>query len=197
MAEKVVNQYRSALEVISVPDLNKVDQVLDEGYLVNALEVEIDSTCVDILVRRQPAANDLRLVMTLIKIINELERIGDEAENIARAVKQITQSECIHTPPDITTFYTTYNSLEMVECAHQALRSMDMTIAKQLLHKEFLQDEEARIICRHLVAYLMEDTSEMIVALEISLISRSIQNVSAHAKNIALHLIHFLERQPL
>ena len=84
MGGLVEEQIVKALDGLSSGDLQALDRVIDDDHRVNAMEVGLDESCSQIIARRQPAAGDLRLVMAVIKTITDLERVGDEAEKIAR-----------------------------------------------------------------------------------------------------------------
>src|SRR5450759_2203235 len=89
MGGLVEEQIVKALDGLSSGDLQALERVIDDDHRVNAMEVGLDESCSQIIARRQPAAGDLRLVMAVIKTITDLERVGDEAEKIARMAKLI------------------------------------------------------------------------------------------------------------
>ena len=89
MGGMVEDQLRGAVEAMVECDSELAGEIADNDYLINRQEVEIDEECTQILARRQPAASDLRLVMAVIKTITDLERIGDEAERVARMAQHM------------------------------------------------------------------------------------------------------------
>lgn len=193
MGESVENQFRLALDTLTSGDLTSIDRVIDEGHEVNAMEVAIDENCTDILVRRQPTANDLRLVTTIIKTINDLERIGDEAENIARMSKLIALKHPDEFPRFYQIKYVAEIALGMLLAALNAFDAMDTDAAKKIGRKDTLIDEEFHSILRHLVAYMMEDTSELSMALQVVFVVKAIERIGDHAKNISEYVIYMLE----
>lgn len=193
MGESVENQLRLALDSLSTGDLIAIDHVIDEGHVVNAMEVAIDERCTDILVRRQPTANDLRLVTAIIKTINDLERIGDESENIARMSKLIAQQHPSKLPRYYQIKYVAEIALGMLEAALHAFESMDADAAKKIGHKETLIDEEFHSILRHLVAHMMEEPGELATALQVVFVARAIERIGDHAKNISEYVIYMME----
>ena len=193
MGELVKSQFHLALESLKTGDLMAMDRVIDDGHTVNAMEVEIDESCINILVRRQPTANDLRLVSTIIKTINDLERIGDEAENIARMAKQISQKHPAQLPCYPQIKYVADIALGMLGDALAALDAMDTEAAKKIGRKDTLIDDEFHSILRHLVAYMMEDTSELSMALNIAWVARSIERIGDHSKNISEYVIYMID----
>jgi len=193
MGEAVENQLRQALESLDTGDLLMIDRVINEGVAVNEMEIEIDYSCTNLLVRRQPTANDLRLVKTIIKTINDLERIGDEAESIARMAKVLSLKNVSVFPCLRQINYAADIAMGMLKAALQAFDAMDSNAARIVGRKDALIDDEFRSILRHLVAYMMEDTSELSNTLNAALVARSIERVGDHAKNISEYVIYMLE----
>lgn len=193
MGSLVESQFRLALESLASGDPVTIERVLAEGQVVNAMEVEIDEKCTDILVRRQPTANDLRLVTTVIKIINDLERIGDEAENIARMSSLVAQKQPYHFPRYPQMKYIADIALEMLSAALDAFDALDVGAAKKTGRKDALIDDEFRAILRHLVAYMMEDASMLSATLQAALAARAIERIGDHAKHISEYVVYMVE----
>ena len=93
MGGLVESQIRRAIDALTTGNLALSDEVIEADHKVNAMEVSLDEDCSQLIVRRQPAAGDLRLIMAISKIVTDLERIGDEAEKIARMSKRIVNIE--------------------------------------------------------------------------------------------------------
>lgn len=98
MGGLVEAQIVGAIDGLMSSDIAKLDKVIAEDALVNAMEVSLDEECQHIIARRQPAASDLRMVITVIKTITDLERIGDEAQKVARMGKTILLADRVHMP---------------------------------------------------------------------------------------------------
>lgn len=193
MGAIVSGQFRQSIDSLAKHDLMVMDRVIDEGHVVNALEVEINELCVDILARRQPTANDLRLVSAVIKTVNDLERIGDEAENIAHMSRTIAQNPSVQLPRQLQIEYLAGIAFGMLGSAMEAFDAMDSAAARKIGHKDTLVEEEFRSILRHLVAYMMEDTSELSTTLQAAFIIRAIERIANHAKNISEYVVYMLE----
>ena len=113
MGGLVEEQIKNAIEALTEGNEHMIEQVIDNDHRVNAMEVKIDELCSQIIVRRQPTAIDLRMIMTVINTITDLERIGDEAAKIARMAKLIYAADRMYTP-------------RFVEIRHIAAIAMDM-----------------------------------------------------------------------
>ena len=93
MGGMVEEQFTRAIEALTDGNSSLAQQVVSDDYNINSLELQIDEDCSSIIARRQPAAKDLRMIMTVVKIITDLERIGDEASKIARMTASIYGSD--------------------------------------------------------------------------------------------------------
>jgi phosphate transport system protein len=193
MGEMVESQLYKALESLATGDLMTIDLVINEGAVVNAMEIEIDESCTNILVRRQPTANDLRLVKTIVKTINDLERVGDEAESIAHLAKLMVGKNSRLFPRHRQIIYTANIALDMLRAALEAFENLDTDAARKVGHKDALIDEEFRSILRHLAAYMLEDTRELKNAINAALVARSIERIGDHAKSISGYVIYMME----
>jgi len=193
MSNAVEKQFRAALDSLLTGDLAVIKQVLDDGDLVNAMEIAVDEECTNILVCRQPTANDLRLVSTIIKTINDLERIGDESENIARVSQLFAQSKSATLPCYHQIKYVADVALEMLKASIAAFEALDSDAARTIRHKGALIDDEFHSILRHLVAYMMEDTSELSMTLQTVFVINAIERIGSHAKNISEYVVYMVE----
>lgn len=197
MGAAVEDQFCLAMETLATGDSSVIDQIIEMGDSVNQMEMDIDETCTNILVRRQPTANDLRLVKTIIKTINDLERIGDEAESIARISKLLAEKNTGRLPRYYQIKYIAEVASGMLHGALSAFDSMDIKAARKVGHKDSLIDEEFRSILRHIVAYMMEDTSELSLALHLVFIAKAIELIGDHAKDISGHVVYMMEGQSI
>jgi phosphate transport system protein len=193
MSGAVASQFRMALDTLATGNLADIERVIAEGLAVNALEIEIDEKCTRILVRRQPTANDLRLVSAIIKTINDLERIGDESENIAQLSKLLVQKHSAPLPCYRQINHVAEIALGMLQAAIEAFDAMDPEAARKVGRKDTLIDDEFRSILRHLVAYMMEDSSELSTTLQAVFILKAIERIGTHAKNISEYVVYMIE----
>src|SRR5258706_3768515 len=99
MGGLVESQIRRALEALASGDRALIDDVIAGDHRVNGMEVALDGDCSQVIVRRQPAANDLRMILAITKTVTDLERIGDEAQKIARMAKSIHERGALQPPP--------------------------------------------------------------------------------------------------
>ncbi len=105
------------------------DQVVEKDHHVNALEISIDEDCTNIIARRQPAAGDLRMVMTVVKLITDVERIGDEADKIARMAKLVHTTDRLHAPRLADINHVAHLALDMLRKALDAFARLDTKTA--------------------------------------------------------------------
>jgi phosphate transport system protein len=192
MGGLVEEHIHKVLECFAKGDFDEAEYVAVNDYKVNALEVEIDDDCTEILLRRQPAATDLRLVLSVSKTITDLERIGDEAEKIARLVLNLRGSG------GISSYYMGMLSMghhvrRMVRAALDAFARMDSESAFKIAQEDREIDAETDAIMRYLITYMMEDPRSITRVLDAVLSVRAFERIGDHARNICENVIYLVE----
>ena len=184
MGGLVEEQILRAVEALDSGDMERIDKTIADDHRVNALEVGLDEACVHIIARRQPAAGDLRLLITVIKTITDLERIGDEAEKIARMAKLIHAAERQHLPR-VDIKHVAQRAVAMLRQSLDAFARLDVAEATRVVKQDTAVDDEDRAIMRQLITYMMEDPRTITRALEILFIAKAIERIGDHAKNMS------------
>lgn len=194
MGEKVTEQVESALRAFIQMDANLAKLVVDADESINDMEESIDEKCVQILVRRQPAASDLRAIIAVIKTIKDLERIGDQAKRIARMAG--TSNSYVISPKAFSEFETMGSRVtQMLHGAMTAFRQMDAEAALKvaLLDKQIDNDYEG--ILRQNMTYMLEDPRNISRIVEMTWVGRAIERIGDHARNVCEYTIYFVKGQ--
>ena len=172
--------------------MERIDKTIADDHRVNALEVELDEACSHIIARRQPAAVDLRLLITVIKTITDLERIGDEAEKIGRMAKLIHGAGRQHMPR-MDMSHVADRALAMLRQSLDAFARLDIGEAMGVVKQDEAVDDEFRAIMRQLITFMMEDPRTITRSLEILFIAKAIERIGDHAKNMAEYVIYMVK----
>jgi len=192
MGGLVEEQIVKAVDGLASGDIEALDRVIEADHRVNAMEVGLDESCSQIIARRQPAASDLRLVMAIIKTITDLERIGDEAEKIARMAKLIHEAERAHLPR-LELKHVASLALTMLRKALDAFARLDVESALQVVKQDRGVDDEFRSILRQLITFMMEDPRTISRCLETLFVAKAIERIGDHAKNMAEYVVYMVE----
>ena len=193
MGGLVEKQITDAIEAMSNGDLELMNKVEEEDRRVNAFDVSIDEMCQHIIARRQPAATDLRMVMTVIKTTTDLERIGDEAKKIARMSKMIYEAERINMPRFREIHHMATLVLDMLHKALDAFARLDLAEAAHVVRADLHVDEEYRLIIRHLITFMMEDPRTISTSLETLSIAKALERIGDHAKNMCEYIVYLVK----
>ncbi len=193
MGGLVESQIKSAVESLITGDIALMTEVIENDRRVNTLEVKIDEACSQVIARRQPAAGDLRLVMAVIKTITDLERIGDEAEKIARMAKLLSQKSGLVLPRYHEIKHASELALDMLRKSLDAFARLDIVMAAQVVRQDDQVDEEFRAIMRYLITFMMEDARTISTSLEILFVAKAIERIGDHAKNISEYVIYMVK----
>lgn len=193
MGGLVESQFHDAVACFKSGNVPQAEAVIKGDDNVNSLEVSLDDACSHLIVKRQPAANDLRTVMATIKVITDLERIGDEATKIARAAKNITERGVTTINHYETIRVMATSASNMLHDALDAFARLDGKQAIKLIAQDEVVDHEFRSIMRTLITFMMEDPRTISGALDTLWVAKAIERIGDHAKNIAEYVIYIVE----
>ena len=193
MGGMVETQFDAALECFRVGDVERAERVIAEDQAVNQLEVQLDDACSHLIVRRQPTANDLRTVMATIKVITDLERIGDEASKIARTAKSLHERGGVSFAHYDMIRTIAKGTCDLLHNALDAFARLDGKQALELIAADEVIDHEFRTILRNLITFMMEDPRTISSALDTLWVAKAIERIGDHAKNIAEFIIYIVK----
>lgn len=189
MGTIVEEQLSEAVQSLVDADTKLAEKVIRRDEEVNDLEIDIDEDCSLLIGKRSPVAADLRNVLMMIKIIGDLERIGDESTKIANATIRIIEND-IMSKPQFKNINSMLGSVQLM--LRQALNSfarLDTTETIEVLEKDKEVDEEYRSHMRQLLTYMLEDPRTISMSLELMFVTKSLERIGDHAKNITQSVI--------
>jgi phosphate transport system protein len=187
LAELAVDR---ATQAYTQRDLTRCQLVLENESLINAAEREIDELAFDILATQQPAATDLRFILAVTKINADLERVGDQAVNIAERVMDLIELPAVELPVDIARMATAVSA--MVRRALESFVEGKAELAQAVLEMDHVVDrmrDEAFIV---LVRKMNEEPQVTQQALDALLVARNLERVADHATNISEDVIFWV-----
>jgi phosphate transport system protein len=190
MVEAQINQAVYALQQF---DPETADRVMETEHRVNAMEIDIDRELSSIIARRQPTARDLRLLIAISKTTANLERVGDEANKIARMVKSIIESGSARALPSTELRIAADLASGLLRKALDAFARLDTAAALSILKDDDLIDKEFDGFVRKLVTYMMEDPRTISASLDLLFLAKAIERIGDHAKNIAEFIIYIVK----
>ncbi|NVO04788.1 MAG: phosphate signaling complex protein PhoU [Rhodoferax sp.] len=193
MGGLVESQIRQAIYSLAQFNVEAAEQVSTIETRVNAMEIEIDHSLASIIARRQPTARDLRLLMAISKTTANLERVGDEAEKIARMVRSIIQSGAPRSLPSLELRVAADLASGLLNKALDAFARLDVNAAVAILKEDDLIDQEFDGFVRKLVTYMMEDPRTISPSLDLLFLAKAIERIGDHAKNIAEFIIYVVK----
>ena len=193
MGGLVEEQIINAVEALATGNVELANTVMANDHRVNALEVGLDEECSMIIARRQPTASDLRMLLTVIKTITDLERIGDEATKVARMAKLVYEADRIVSPRFTEIKHMTAIVLDMLRKALDGFARLEVSNATQIARLDESVDEEYRMVLRHLVTYMMEDPRTISMFIEIIFAAKAIERMGDHAKNMSEYVVYMVK----
>jgi len=192
MGGLVEEQIKNAIISLVEGNPQLATQVIENDVKVNSAEVAIDEDCSQIIARRQPAASDLRLVVAVIKTITDLERIGDQAERIARVAARLSEVE---RPKNqyVEIQHLGDHVARMLHDTLDAFARMDVKTAVDVAKEDLIVDQEYNSVMRQAITYMMEDPRSITRMLDVIWIARAIERIGDHSQNICEYIVYLVK----
>lgn len=195
MGGLVQDQIEKAMRALRDEDIEQCRDVIARDHMVNFMDVQADEKIIGLLALRQPMGRDLRRIIALGKTVTDLERIGDEAERIARMAIHIYGTRA--TLPNHRLLRDTESmarlALLMLRDALDALARLDVDKALEVAKGDTELDGEFQSALRRLATYIMEDSRNVGHAIDATFIIKSLERIGDHAKNIAEYVIFLVK----
>ncbi|RLS79069.1 MAG: phosphate transport system regulatory protein PhoU [Planctomycetota bacterium] len=172
-------------------DLVLARRVMANDDEIDRMEVEVEEECLKILALYQPVATDLRFVVAVLKINNDLERMGDLAKNIAKRVTQLAGSKPNELPPEIRTM--AMQAQEMVKECLDAVVKRDPALARQVREEDDVVDDARQRVQRRVMQAIKDDPDSVENLLRINSVSKHIERIADMATNIAEDVMYMVE----
>jgi phosphate transport system protein len=191
MASLVEEAIRNSVESLVKRDSELARKTFDGEDRINNLEIEIEDLCLKLLALRQPMAADLRFITSAMKIITDLERMGDQAVNIAERAISLNQEPLLKPYIDFPKMAEITQS--MVKDVLDAFVTQDSKLARSVRERDDLVDELNDQVFRELLTYMMSDPKTITRAVHLMIVSRCLERIADHATNIAEDVIFMVD----
>lgn len=191
MAGLVKDAVDKAIESLNRQDVQLAEEIIKGDDQIDQLEVEIERRCIRMIALYQPEAVDLRLIMGIYKIVSDLERIADEAENVAERSILLSQEPPLK--PYVNLTLMAANVKSMIEDAVLSFFQRDTELAKKVIERDDMIDELYHQVQRELITYMLEDPRNIKRAIHLSFVARHFERMADHAENIAEMTIYWSE----
>lgn len=186
----VESQLINAAEALNRFDLELVDKVIEEERRLNAMEVEIDAECGNVIARRQPTASDLRLLMASSKAVTNLERAGDEACKIAKRTRRLANDEARKIINTAEIRSSGQMATAILHRALDAFARLNVVAAAQIVREDEAIDAQYRAFMRKLTTAMTENPRVISSGLDYLSIASAIERIGDHATNLAELVIY-------
>ena len=190
MGTLVEEQTSNAIQSLLDTDVKLAEKVIKKDEQINDLEVLIDEEASLLIAKRSPAAGDLRNIMMMLKIITDLERMGDEAAKIARSTTRIFENNRMSKSKFNEIKGMAKAVQEMIKTALNSFARLDLTDTIDILEKDKQVDDDYRSTMRELLTFMLEDPRTISMSLESMFIAKSLERIGDHAVNISQSVIY-------
>ncbi len=191
MADFAIESIAKSVRALKDSDTDLAEQVMRDDAILDNLEIEVDNECIRILVTRQPAAVHLRLVLAMLKINTDLERIGDLATNIANEAINLHGRPPLKPLVDIPRMADI--GIAMLRDVFTAVTDQDAERARVVISRDREIDTLNMQIYRELFSYMADNPHNISPALGLIMVSKALERIGDHVTNIAERAIYYIE----
>jgi phosphate transport system protein len=188
------DQLHRAVQSLREADTKSAGDVIDRDRDLNDLDVQADEEVLQLIAKRQPMGKDLRDILTVAKVVSELERVGDEARKVANLTIHFYDQD--KNPPNAQMLLDIYKMADFVDCmlrkSLEGFRELDLKKSLDVIKEDDNLYEEYRAALRRLSTYVMEDSRNVGAMVDVTLTLRALERIGGHAKNIAGHVIFLM-----
>ncbi len=192
MGGLVEDQLKDAIKAVETADGGLAEKVIETEDEVDRREMALDHESISLLARRQPAASDLRLVMMVTKATRDLERMGDEANKIAKMAIALNNEGGESARGYVELRHLARNVIRLVSIALDAFARFDVESAMKVVREDKNIDTEYRSAVREMITYMMEDPRAISRVMNIMWALRALERIGDHARNIAEQVIYLV-----
>ena len=189
MAEQ---QVRRAMEGLYSGDQPLLENVIRDDDRINQMELDIDDLCNKVIAKRQPTAIDLRMVVSVLKAIADLERVGDKARKIARLGIALSNQPAI-SALNIELSHMAETALKMLRLSLDGFARLDLNLITEAMRLDDTVNAEYQSVARQLITYMMEDPRTITRSLDILSIAKAIERIGDHATNIGEYVVYMVK----
>jgi phosphate transport system protein len=195
MSHQAEQMISDAMRALSERRPSLAEEVISRDDTLDQLEMEIDTLCYQILALEQPVASDLRFIATALKIVRDLERIGDTAVNIAERAHELIQE------PELKKLIAlpimADATQRILKQSLDAFVNSDTELAQEVIKQDDTVDDLYEQIFRELLTYMLEDTRNISRALKLIFIAKNLERVGDHSANIAEMVVFMVRGQDI
>lgn len=191
MAARAEEQVRSSLAAVKERDAQEAIAVMENDRLIDALEIEIEERAIRLLARHQPMAVDLRMLVSILKISNDLERVGDHAVNIAQCARRLAEAFPLPTPSELDGM--SENATSMLRDAIEAFIERDVDLAREILVRDDAVDRGNDRVFRIAIKEITDNVSALTAGLQMMLVARNLERIADLATNLAEDVVYIVE----
>jgi len=191
LSAKVEEHVKRALLSLHDNDPELARKIIKDDRIIDQREIDIEEECLKILALHQPVAIDLRYLVAVMKINNDLERIGDLAQNISQHVLMLLEKPTLGKPTDLTEIY---NNVEiMLKMSLDSIVKLDVQTAYEILKQDDNVDRLKREICDDILEKIKKNPEKVDTLIQYIYITRHLERIADHATNIAEDIIYLIK----